>query len=421
MPALGCVADDITGATDLASALVREGLRTLLLIGEPADSDSRSEEADAIVVALKTRSVEPSLAIAQSVASLRWLRHRGAVRFLFKYCSTFDSTEQGNLGPVIDALMTELGTEFTVACPAFPANGRTVYQGHLFVGSRLLSESGMEKHPLNPMTDANLVRVLQRQTTRSVGLLPYQAVKQGAAAIRTHIDSLRATGCAIAIADALSEDDLRSLGEGCYDLPLVTGASGMAICVCAGLRKQGLISDAVRSAACIGLAGSAAILAGSCSDVTLRQIEHFRKQYPAHRLDVTDLIEGRDAVKTALDWARPRLGSMPLLIYSSTDRNGRVRVADDQSRNVPALIEATMGQIAVRLVSAGVRGLIVAGGETSGAVLAALKTRMLRVGPEVSPGVPWTETLAAPRLALALKSGNFGDEAFFTRAWELLK
>jgi len=224
---LGCIADDFTGATDLANMLVRGGMRAVQTIGVPA-SDT-TIEADALIVALKSRTIPAEEAVAQSLAALEWLRAQGCRQFLFKYCSTFDSTDKGNIGPVADALLDALGDDFTIACPAFPENGRTIFRGNLFVGDVLLNESGMQNHPLTPMTDPNLVRVLQRQTKSKVGLIAYDVIAKGPQAVRDRIAVLRNEGVRMAVADAVSDADLYVLGEACADLKLITGGSGIAL------------------------------------------------------------------------------------------------------------------------------------------------------------------------------------------------
>ena len=241
-PSLGCIADDFTGATDLANNLLRTGKRVIQTISIP--SGPLKEDADAVVVALKSRTIAASEAVAQSLAALAWLRAQGATQIYFKYCSTFHSTPQGNIGPVTDALMDALGTDFTIACPAFPENGRTVFKGYLFVGDELLHESGMRNHPLTPMTDSNLVRVLQSQTQRRVGLIDYRTVSQGTAAIEKRIAALRAAGISMAVVDAISNDDLRSMGLALAGFPLITAGSGVAI----GLGIQGTEKSGLEAA-----------------------------------------------------------------------------------------------------------------------------------------------------------------------------
>jgi uncharacterized protein YgbK (DUF1537 family) len=418
-PLLGCIADDFTGATDLAGMLVRAGMRTVQTIGVPAAPPGG---VDAIVVALKSRTIPAREAVDQSLAALRWLREAGCARFYFKYCSTFDSTDEGNIGPVADALLSALDAPFTVACPAFPENGRTIFNGHLFVGEILLSESGMRHHPLTPMTDPNLVRVLQRQTRRRVGLVGHAAVAAGPERIRARFDELRREGVAIAIVDATSNADLLRLGTACADLPLVTAGSGVALGLVPAYRAAGLFAPSGPADALPPARGLRAIVAGSCSVATRAQVEAaVAAGTPALRLDPVRLAEDRAAVSAALAWAQPLLARGPVLLYA-TAAPEEVRAAQEKlgRERAGAVVEDALAAIARGLVDLGVGALVVAGGETSGAVVNALGVRALRIGPEIAPGVPWTAALSGPPLALALKSGNFGGPAFFTEAWSRL-
>lgn len=416
---LGCVADDFTGATDLATTLVKQGMRTLQVIGIPQDTQTASG-FDAVVVALKSRTAPMDEAVDSSRAALRWLREAGAKQYFFKYCSTFDSTAKGNIGPVADALLREIGAEFTIACPAFPTNRRTVYQGHLFVGDRLLHESGMQNHPLTPMTDADLVRVLGEQTSHRVDLVPYASVAAGSDAIRSHYARLRAKGCRYAIVDAVSDADLHTIGAASAELALITGGSGVALGLPENFRSQGLLS----SGAPPGLpkrSGHRAVLAGSCSQATRRQLAYAAERWQTYALDPVKLHADSKYLDQLLEPAVRDLDRGPVLIYSTAEPDA---VQQAQSRlgraTAAAVIEAAMGRLADGLVQSGVDQLVVAGGETSGAVVQALNISALRIGPEIDPGVPWCETLGSPSLALALKSGNFGGDNFFVKAFELL-
>ena len=416
---LGCIADDFTGATDLANTLTREGMATVVMLGVP-DTDTLPADADAVVIALKSRSNPPSEAVSASLAALQWLQRSGARQFYFKYCSTFDSTDAGNIGPVADALLERLGECFTIACPAFPTNRRTIYRGYLFVGDELLSESGMRHHPLTPMTDASLVRVLQRQTHGRVGLVPYETVAGGAAVIAAELRALEEQGCRYAIVDALSEEHLLAIGTACADMKLLTGGSGLASGLPANFRKQGLLERTRAEAAC-AIGGHAAVLAGSCSVATQRQVATMRAQCPAFELDPHAIAANEAAVSEAVEWARARLSHGPVLIYSTADAARVTRVQEKLGRaEAGELIERALARIARELVQLGVRRLIVAGGETSGAVVSALGIGGLRIGPEIDPGVPWTVSLDAPPIALALKSGNFGGDDFFLKAFGVL-
>ena len=415
---LGCIADDFTGATDLANNLVRSGMRVVQTIGVP--SGALSAEVDAVVVALKSRTIAAADAVAQSLDALRWLQGQGAQQIYFKYCSTFDSTPEGNIGPVTEALMDALGTGFTIATPAFPDNGRTVFKGYLFAGNVLLSESGMQHHPLTPMTDPNLVRVMQAQTRRKVGLLDHTVVARGPQAIRERMAALAADGVGVAIVDATSNEDLLRLGPALQGMPLVTAGSGVAIGLPAnwGLAPSGTASRLPPAQ------GWRAIVSGSCSQATNRQVAHFRAQGgPALALDPLALTGDTDALVTqVLAWARPLLPQGPVLVYSTAEPEtvkaiqARLGVAE-----AGALVEHALAAVARALAQAGVRQLVVAGGETSGACVQALGIGQLQIGPQIDPGVPWCHAQgAAGPLHIALKSGNFGTDDFFGKAFGVL-
>jgi len=415
---LGCIADDFTGATDLANTLVKAGMRTVQLLGVPAPG-LEVPPADCIIVALKSRSNPPDEAVRMSLAALEWLRARGTRQYYFKYCSTFDSTDKGNIGPVADALLGALGADFTVFNPAFPTNKRTVYKGYLFVGDELLSESGMRHHPLTPMTDPSLLRVLQRQTPHKVGLVQYATVVKGAGAVREAFDTLRKGGMRHAILDAITDEHLLTLGEACAELKLVTGGSGMAMGLPANFVRSGLLKPG-QAQGLPKVTGPTAVLAGSCSVATQGQVIEMKKGHDAFALDPVAIAGGRDQAKEALEWAGRRVGDKPILIYS-TAAPEQVSVIQNQlgREEAGALVEKTLGRIAQGLVANGVNRLVVAGGETSGAVVGALGVQGLYIGPEIDPGVPWTFSIGKPTLALALKSGNFGTPDFFTKAFRM--
>jgi uncharacterized protein YgbK (DUF1537 family) len=417
---LGCIADDFTGATDLAGMLVRAGMRTVQMIGVP--DDPLPADIDAVVIALKSRTVPAATAVTESLAALRHLQAAGCRQFYFKYCSTFDSTDAGNIGPVIDALMTALKTDFTIACPAFPENKRTIFKGYLFVGDVLLSESGMHDHPLTPMTDSNLVRVLQRQTQRKVGLIGYEHVAQGVAAIRAHIAQLRTEGVEIAIVDAISNDDLLRIGEACVDLPLLTAGSGIALGLPSNFRRNGWLGEHTDAEAMDYPVGRRAVISGSCSVATQAQAAHFiAAGRPAFAIDPRQLAAGIDVVGAALAWAIPHLlHDIPLIYATANTESVKAVQAAIGVERAGTLVEQALSAIADGLVANGVRQLIVAGGETSGAVVSTLGVSGLRIGRQIDPGVPWTLSLGERPLALALKSGNFGSENFFSKAWDLL-
>ena len=416
---LGAIADDFTGATDLANTLVRRGMRTVQLIGVPAAAEI--PDAEAVVVALKSRTVSAAEAIAQSLKALAWLRAAGAKQILFKYCSTFDSTDNGNIGQVAEALMGALETGFTLFCPAFPEAGRTIYKGYLFVGDVLLSESGMRDHPLTPMRDPSLVRVLQRQSCSRVGLVPATTVMRGAPAIRTAFDELRRAGFAHAIVDAVEDRDLETIGEAAADFPLITGGSGIALGLPENFRRRGLLGDGAAADALPPVAGPAAVLSGSCSEATRAQLGYMRGRGPVFAIDPVAAAAGRDIAAEALAWARPHLRHQPVLIAATAPPEEVAAVQKALGRErAGALIEGIFAEIARGLVESGVRRLVVAGGETAGAVVQALGVTGLRIGRQIDPGVPWTVSLGEPRLALALKSGNFGAPDFFLRALRVL-
>jgi uncharacterized protein YgbK (DUF1537 family) len=417
---LGCIADDFTGATDLAGMLVRAGMRTVQMIGVP--DDPLPADIDAVVIALKSRTVPAATAVTESLAALRHLQAAGCRQFYFKYCSTFDSTDAGNIGPVIDALMTALKTDFTIACPAFPENKRTIFKGYLFVGDVLLSESGMHDHPLTPMTDSNLVRVLQRQTQRKVGLIGYEHVAQGVAAMRAHIAQLRTEGVEIAIVDAISNDDLLRIGEACADLPLLTAGSGIALGLPPNFRRNGWLGEHTDAEAMDYPVGRRAVISGSCSVATQAQAAHFiAAGRPAFAIDPRQLAAGIDVVGAALAWAIPHLlHDIPLIYATANAESVKAVQAAIGVERAGTLVEQALSAIADGLVANGVRQLIVAGGETSGAVVSTLGVSGLRIGRQIDPGVPWTLSLGERPLALALKSGNFGSENFFSKAWDLL-
>ena len=391
---LGCIADDVTGATDLANMLVRSGMRTVQTIGVPKDA-AATANADAVVVAQKTRTLPAADAVAQSLAAMRWLRRSGARQYYFKYCSTFDSTDTGNIGPVADALLDALGATFTIACPAFPVNRRTIYLGHLFVGDVPLSESSMRDHPLTPMRDANLVRVLSRQTRRKVGLVPWAVVRAGRAAIRARFDELAAAGVAHAVVDAIEDADLMEIGAACAALPLVTAGSGIALGLPQNFRAAGSLPERSDVAPLPDVKGPAAILAGSCSEATRTQVAQWAGSRPAVALDP---LAGGDAAalaaKALAEVDADLAAGRPFLIYSTADSASVAAVQQRLGRDqAAALVESAFALLAQGLVERGVRRLVVAGGETSGAVVQALGVDALAIGREIDPGVPWTTAL----------------------------
>jgi 3-dehydrotetronate 4-kinase len=431
LPLLGCIADDFTGATDLANMLVRGGMRTVQTIGVPQGDGPVA--ADALVVALKSRTIPAADAIAQALAALEWLRAQGCRQFFFKYCSTFDSTDAGNIGPVADALLDALAGSgsheakdaFTIACPAFPENGRTLYRGHLFVGDAPLNESGMEHHPLTPMTDANLVRVLQRQTASKIGLVRYDVVARGADAVRDAFDALRRDGVRVAIADAVCDADLYTLGEACADLALITGGSGLALGLPENYRRAGWLAEVADAGQLPDIEGHSVVLAGSASKATRAQVAAWCESRPAFRIDPLAAARGEAVVEQALAFAREHLQRGQAVLIYATAVPDEVKTVQRElgAEAAGQLIEKTIASIACGLRELGVHKFVVAGGETSGAVVQALGVHTLRIGAQIDPGVPATTTIAKDgeaTLALALKSGNFGCTDFFAKALRYL-
>jgi uncharacterized protein YgbK (DUF1537 family) len=422
MAVLGVIADDFTGATDIAGMLVKFGMRTIQTIGIPPKG-TIPDDVDAIVVALKTRSIAAKDAIAQSLDALKALQEAGCIRFFFKYCSTFDSTDNGNIGPVGDALLDALKARQAIYCPAFPVNGRTIFKGHLFVGDILLSDSHMRHHPLNPMTDSNLARVLQRQTRYKVGLVTYDRVQAGSASLREVLDKLERDGVRHVVVDAVADSDLGIIGEAVGDDTLVTGGSGVALGLPAAYRRRGLLAHKSGADTLPMVEGAAAVLAGSCSAATLGQIASFKGAHASLHwaLDIDAICRGENVAATVLDWAKGKLGNGPILV-SASDKPEAVKALQTKYgvEKSSQAIEKTMASVARGLVDAGVGRLVVAGGETSGAVVGALDVTALRIGPEIDPGVPWTASVGAKPLLLALKSGNFGAPDFFTKAFTQL-
>ena len=430
---LGCIADDFTGATDLANNLVRAGMRVVQTIGVPPQPLDAA--VDAVVVALKSRTIEPAQAIEQSLSALQWLLSQGAEQIYFKYCSTFDSWYEGdvrgNIGPVTEALMQALGCEFTMATPAFPDNQRSVFKGHLFVGDVLLSESGMRHHPLTPMTESNLVKVMQGQCTAKVGLVDHRVVSQGPEAVSQRFAQLREQGVGVAIVDAVDNADLMRLGGALKGMRLVTGGSGVAI----GLPGNWGIQPNASASRLASPVGWQAVVCGSCSQATRAQVAHAKARgWPCLPLDVPTLVSGGESAidamsQAALAWAKPLLAKGPVLVYS-TDEPEVVKAVQDQWGSLRAghAVEQVLARVAKGLVEAGVGQLVVAGGETSGACVQALGVTQLQIGEQIDPGVPWcharlprSHSAQVTGLHLSLKSGNFGSEDFFLKAFDRLK
>jgi 3-dehydrotetronate 4-kinase len=419
-PLLGCIADDFTGATDLAGILVKNGMRADVMLGVPSGTHTYGSEA--VVVALKSRSAAKDDAVTSSLAALYWLRGAGCRQFFFKYCSTFDSTDNGNIGPVAEALMDSLGTCFTIACPAFPANGRVVFRGYLFVNDVLLHESGMQDHPLNPMRDSNLVRVLQRQSARKIGLIGFEAVRAGADSISAAIAASIRQGEDLCIVDAVSDLDLREIAVASQDLPLLTGGSGLAMGLPEAFRMQGLLESHDGPSPALPVNGLSAVLSGSCSPATQRQVAYMKRRAPAFQIDPLSSDSASEIAEQVMGWAAAHMPDGPVLIYATSDASAVKAVQAKLGVEQAGLhVERIFAEVSRQLLNRGVNRLIIAGGETSGAVLDALGVTGLRMGPEIDPGVSWATNLSGTPLALALKSGNFGSDDFFLKAWEQLR
>ena len=417
-PLLGCIADDFTGATDLGNTLVNHGMRVLQTVGLPETTCSFTENVDAIVVALKCRSIPPRAAVREATKALDWLKRCGCVQYFWKYCSTFDSTPTGNIGPVADALLDRLGEAPTIVCPAFPDTGRTVYQGHLFVYDNLLNESSMREHPLNPMTDSSLLRLLRTQTLKRVGHLAWPIVRKGTEAIRNEIKALQRQGISYIVTDAVENTDLYNIGAACAGHRLVTGSSGIAMGLPANFRAAKLLDHDQNATVLPPITGPTAILSGSCSATTRTQVEKAKAHYPFFKLDPMALSQGEE--KTIVKFIEPvvaKLPRSPVLVYAGVDAAEILRIQEKLGQQRAAeLIEWAMGRIAVHLHANGVNRFIIAGGETAGAVVSALKIKGLRIGRQIDSGVPWTVSIGHPKIALALKSGNFGSPDFFIKA-----
>ncbi len=422
--ALGCIADDYTGASDLANTLTRCGLRTVQTIGVPSD-DLKLPDVDAVVVSLKSRSIEAGLAVSRSRDAEKWMRSRGAAHVLFKICSTFDSTDAGNIGPVMDALRGDSGDAIVLVTPAFPETGRTVYQGHLFVGSVPLNESPLKDHPLNPMHDSNLVRVLAQQSKTKVGLVDLAVVARGPDAVRVHLAELAAKGVGAVIADAVFERDLETIGAVALGHRVSVGASGIGLGLARALVAAGHVKANARAdVRGKPVGGPAACLAGSCSQATLAQIVQAEQTMPVLHLNPEKIVSSKEEVRRALDWARERVSKGPVLIASSSTPDQVAALQARHGREAAGhAIEQAMADIAEGLVDAGVRRLVVAGGETSGAVVDRLGIPGFLVGPEIAAGVPVLSAVGAKdgEMLLALKSGNFGGPDFFSDALKLMK
>lgn len=419
---LGVIADDMTGATDVALMLNRAGMRTVQVIGVPP-AGSALPEADAVVVALKSRTTPVAEAVADSLAACEALLKAGARQILFKYCSTFDSTAEGNIGPVANALAERLGAKQAIVCPAFPANGRSIYQGYLFVGAVPLHESSMKDHPLTPMRDSNLMRLMAAQAKTDVGLVDYATVLSGPAAVKARLAKLQAEGVRYVVTDSVTNEDLMTLGAAVSEHVLLTGGSGIAMGLPQNFRKAGLLPERPGPQELAAPAGRAGIISGSCSTATRGQIAAaLAAGLPALKVDPLALADGSQAAAGLAAWALAQPADKPFLLYSSDDPAEVASVQEKLGREkAGSIVEDAFAEVARRLSEGGVTRLLVAGGETSGATVLGLGIRTLEIGPEIDPGVPWTRVVDGPEMVVALKSGNFGTPDFFLKAWKLLR
>lgn len=410
---LGCIGDDFTGSSDLANTLSKQGMQTVQYTGIP--DHPAAEQVEAGVVALKSRSIDPAEAVRQSLQALFWLQQQGCEQFFFKYCSTFDSTPDGNIGPVIDALATALNAHQVIVCPAFPGTGRSIYQGHLFVKDALLNESGMENHPLTPMTDADIRRWLSRQSRNQVGHVDATSVLAGAESIKAGLDAEHQAGRRLIVVDALRDEDLLQIGAAAEGLALITGGSGVALGLPANFARRGRIDS--KENPWHGEPGKCIVLSGSCSKATREQVSLHSESHPTYEIDAAEVIQGYLKPVTVVEWLLSADG-IPLA-FSSADPATVSQVQKRFGREVSAnALEAFFADVARQLVDNGVRKILTAGGETSGAVVEGLELKHLEVGPEIDPGVPALR--AGESLVIALKSGNFGAPDYFKKAARVL-
>lgn len=417
---LGCIADDFTGATDLASMLARSGVNVSLRIGVPLSTPENTAEIE--VIALKTRSISASKAIEESLSALKWLKEAGAKKYFFKYCSTFDSTAEGNIGPVSEALMNELKVDQTIYCPAFPENGRSIYMGNLFVGQKLLSESSMKDHPLTPMNDSNLMRLLSAQVSRRVGLADQIVVNSGVNSLKEKLISLKENDVPHVIVDAVADTDLDTIASACQDMDFITGGSALAMPLAEFYKASGKISANDNSFMNKKLNTGSIILSGSCSEMTIIQVKNFiQRGAAAFQLDPIDLAE--NGVKKVLDWLSSQDFTKNIIIYATSDPDTVKKVQAELGVDMAGkIVEQGLSECAIAARELGIKNFIIAGGETSGAITKALNVRQLDIGIEIAPGVPWTFSgKRNNQIALSLKSGNFGSEEFFTEALSKLE
>lgn len=411
---LGVIADDFTGATDIAGFLVENGMRTVQLNGIPTGEFDTS--ADAVVISLKSRSCLVDEAVTDSVTALKWLQSQGCQQFYFKYCSTFDSTAEGNIGPVTDALLAELGESFTIVCPALPVNGRTVYNGHLFVFGELLSDSGMRNHPVTPMTDSSVVRMMDAQSEGVSGLVNFQTIEQGSDAVTVRFNELKAQGSRYAVVDAFNAEHLVTLGQAAKSMKLITGGSGLA----AGIAKnwtEHLVDQSDAKHAGSPVKGPTVVFSGSCSVMTNQQVAVYKQLAPHFAIDVKACLTNDQYANEVFDWVMTNSqGDFAPLVYATADAAELKAIQEEYGAHASShAVEQFFSQLAIKLQQHGVKNFIVAGGETSGVVTQSLTVKGFHIGPQIAPGVPWVKSVEG-ELSLALKSGNFGDENFFAKA-----
>ncbi|OTA15047.1 type III effector HopAN1 [Xenorhabdus vietnamensis] len=417
---LGVIADDFTGATDIASSMVQNGWQVALLLVVPNEKTFIPHDVDAIVISLKIRACSADEAIEQSLKSCLWLRHKaGCQQLFFKYCSTFDSTLKGNIGPVIDALMDKFQADISLICPALPVNGRTVVHGHLFVNGQLLDESGMQYHPVTPMKDANLLRLIEQQSKGRAGLVNLDCVRQGKQAIRHHLESLRQHGIRYAIIDAMMMEDLLSIAQSVSDMILVTGGSGLGAALADYHTRQTLATSAIRDIP-PAKGRKVAILSGSCSAITNQQVIEYKKIAPAMALNVKECINNLEYASLLSEWiVQQSIDGLAPMLYA-TQPPEILSLIQQQYGTIKSshAVEQVFAEVVRKLRQYGFNTFVVAGGETSAQVVQSLGIHQLSIGAPIAPGVPWVYDLYTD-CWLALKSGNFGEVDFFRSALEM--
>lgn len=404
---LGVIADDFTGASDIASFLVENGLSAVQMNGVP--TQPLQGQVEAIVISLKSRSNPVEQAIEQSLQALNWLQQNGCTQFYFKYCSTFDSTEKGNIGPVTDALLQALGSDFTVITPALPVNGRTIFNGYLFVGEQLLNESGMKNHPITPMKDANLMRLMDAQAQGKTGLVPYSDVIQGADHVKARFADLKAQGYRYAVVDAVDNSQLAVLAEAIAKFKLVTGGSGLAAYMAARLSGGQKGNHAF-----VPTQGKTVVMSGSCSLMTNKQVAYYKNHAPSYFLEAEQAINNPHYAEELYQWVIANSTALLAPMVYATVAAEQLHEIQTKfgAEKASHAIEQTFAKLAEKLKATGFTNFITAGGETSSIVVQQLGFSGFYIGKQIAPGVPWLKAVEEP-IYLALKSGNFGREDFF--------